>query len=636
MTPRGTIKFLLVAALLLGATFSAAAAPSWYDTAGALAAGVASSGTSPSQSGNNDKTPSGGANGEQVDYEVTPETHSGSSHRNRHRTNEASAKDEAERLRQTMRAIVTEYDRIGAGELAQQCIDASRIVQIAESPSGWREILFLLAGLISLIAALFITKILASMFKIEIAQLLWIPIAGCLTLLIGLFMAIRAAKKRKAAVAAGIALSAAGVISFVDPVRHAFFGIVADVFVIFTAWYVPLVMMAGTIMFLLFVFFFLCKSMGCGFDAIGAFLLRNTIGLIVIPGVCAVLFLAILSVVEPWFTGHAGELAAAWEDKTYIHQPGINSETADLESLRQLGLEAERDFEALISEVSRLSSESEAETHDWHDVWHRPVIGIEGQSTDGGTVPSQSGASPSGHGGAVPFAAYPKNVRRAAAEMARAAEGVYDGRLPRGAKPFDGFLPKWEQDAVSAHKWNGETGMLSIQSGLAAQVFLHRVGWHGYEMVVVFRGTASAKDGVEDWRQLLGGGFAPQYAEAAVLVRAVRASTDLPLVVIGHSLGGGQTQYAVAMNQGSSDIRGVGFNPAGLSANSIRDIEMRRGEGDSVRAARSLAMVRFDNDPVSTAGMLLGRVVVVDSGGIRGFAAHSIKMLAEAMERAAK
>ncbi len=37
MTPRGTIKFLLVAALLLGATFSAAAAPSWYETAGALA-----------------------------------------------------------------------------------------------------------------------------------------------------------------------------------------------------------------------------------------------------------------------------------------------------------------------------------------------------------------------------------------------------------------------------------------------------------------------------------------------------------------------------------------------------------------------------------------------------------------------
>lgn len=634
--PRGTIRLLRVVAMLLCASLSAATTTSWYDTAGALVAGVASSCTSPSKSGNNDQAPSGGTNGKPVNHEVTPESHSGSSHRNRHRTDEASAKEEAERLRQTMRAIVAEYDRIGAGELAQQCIDASRIVQIAENPSDWHEILFLLAGLVSLIVALFITKILASMFKIEIAQLLWIPIAGGFTLLVGLLMAIRAAKKRKVAVATGIALSAAGVISFVDPVRHAFFGIVTDAFVIFTAWYVPLVMVAGTIMFLLIIVFFLCKSMGGGFGAIGAFLLRNTIGLIVIPGICAVLFLAILSVVEPWFTGHAGELAAAWKDETYVSQPDIKSETADLELLRQRGLEVERDFETLIREVRRLSSESETEMHDWHDVWHRPVIETEGQPTTGETAPSPSGASPFGNGGAVPFAAYPRDVRRAAAEMARAAEGVYDGRLPRGAKPFDAFLPKWKQEAVSAHEWNGETGILSTQSGLAAQVFLHRVGWHGYEMVVVFRGTASAKDGMEDWRQLLGNGHSPQYAEAAALVRAVRASTDLPLVVFGHSLGGGQTQYAVAMNQGSDDIRGVGFNPAGLSANSVRDIEMRRGEGDSVRAANSLAIVRLDNDPVSTAGMLLGRVIVVDSGGIRGLAAHSIMTLAEAMEWAAK
>lgn len=634
--PRGTIRLLLVVATLLGATLPAAAATSWYDAAGALAAGVATSDTSPSKSGNGGKAPSGATNGEEARHEMTPESHSGSSSRNRRRTDEAAAREEAERFRQTMRAIVAEYDRIGAGELAQQCIDASRIVQIAENPSGWREILFLLAGLVSLIAALFITKILASMFKIEIAQLLWIPIAGCLTFLIGLFMAIRAAKKRKAAVAAGIALSAAGVISFVDPVRHAFFGIVADVFVIFTAWYVPLVMVAGTIIVLLVILFFLCNSIGGGFGAIGAFLLRNTIGLIVIPGVCAVLFLAILSVVEPWFTGHAGELAAVWEEEAYVPKPDLKAEAADLESLRQLGIEVERDFESLIREIRRLSSESESETHDWHDVWHRPVIEPEGQPAGGGTAPSPSGASMAGRGGAVPFAAYPRDVRLAAAEMARAAEGVYDGRLPRGAKPFDGFLPKWKQEAASAHEWNGATGMLSTQSGLAAQVFQRSVGWHGSEMVVVFRGTASAKDGLEDWRQLLGTGRAPQYAEAAALVRAVRASTDLPLVVFGHSLGGGQTQYAVAMNQGGGDIRGVGFNPAGLSANSVRDIELRRGEGDSVRAARSLAMVRLDNDPVSTAGMLLGRVVVVDSGGIRGFAAHSITTLAEAMERASK
>ena len=153
---------------------------------------------------------------------------------------------------------------------------------------------------------------------------------------------------------------------------------------------------------------------------------------------------------------------------------------------------------------------------------------------------------------------------------------------------------------------------------------------------MVFRGTADAKDGLEDWRQLFGERHAPQYVDAAALVRLVRESTDLPLVVLGHSLGGGQTQYGVAMNQGGGDIRGVGFNPAGLSSNSVRDIEMRRGEGDSVRSAQSLAMIRLDNDPISTAGVLLGRVVFVASGGIRGLAAHSITTLAEAMEMAAK
>lgn len=511
-----SVRFLVLVALWLGFSTAAMASLSWYDAAGALAAGVG--------------TPSA--------------TH-----------------EEAERFRETMRAVVAEYDKIGAGELAQQCIDASRIVQIAENPSGWREILFLLAGLVSLIAALFITKILASMFKVEIAQLLWIPIAGYIALLVGLFVAIRAAKKRKVAVAAGVALSAAGVISFVDPVRHAFFGIVADVFVVFTAWYVPIAAAALGIAGLLIVFFFLCKNVGDGFGAIGAFLLRNTIGLVAIPGVCAFLFLVILSVVGPWFEDHAGELAATREGEEHVSQAGV----AD---------------------------------------------------------------------GSVPFAAYSEDVRRAAAEMARVAEDVYEGTLPQGAKPFDGFLSTWRtQPGVSPHEGEPGTGTFSTQSGLVAQVFQHRVGWHGGEIVVVFRGTASVKDGMEDWRQLLGDGYAPQYAEAAALVRAVRASTELPLVVLGHSLGGGQTQYAVAMNQGSDDIRGVGFNPAGLSANSVRDIEMRRGEGDSVRAAHSLAMVRLDNDPVSTAGVLLGRVVGVPSGGIRGFASHSISTLTEAMER---
>lgn len=219
--------------------------------------------------------------------------------------------------------------------------------------------------------------------------------------------------------------------------------------------------------------------------------------------------------------------------------------------------------------------------------------------------------------------------------MARAAEGVYDGTLPRGATPFDGFLSNPAVRSISSHSWNARNGTFSTRTGLVAQVFQHSFGLGKTEMVVVFRGTESAKDGLEDWRQLLGDGFARQYDEAVALVRAVRETTELPLVILGHSLGGGQTQYAIAMNQGLGEMRGVGFNPAGLSSMSLGNIEQHRGEGDSVRAAHSLAMVRLVDDPVSTVGAFLGRIVTVASD-VRGVAAHSIAKLAEAMERLAQ
>lgn len=515
--------------------------------------------------------------GAQTSGVKTPWRVSEPSEREGHRRSvEESEREDAANLRETMNAVVAEYDKIGAGELARQCIDASRIVQIAENPSGWREILFLFAGLASLLAALFITKMFASMFKVEIAQLMWIPIAACIALLVGLFAAIHSAKKHKVAIAAGVALSAAGVVSLVDPVRHAFFGVVANAFAVFTAWYVPIAGAAISIAGLLFVFTLLCRQMGGGLGSVGAFVLRNAIGLVAIPGVCAFLFLAILSIVDPWLEDRMDELASPWEE----------------------GM-------------------SDADT------------GTSWQNDLGDNLQGMVG-------GEVPFSAFSEEVRKTAAEMARATEGVYDGTLPRGATPFNGFLSHPAMHAMSPSSWNWRNGTFTTQSGLVAQVFSRSTGSHGSEMMVVFRGTASAKDGLEDWRQLFGDGFAPQYAEAAALVRAVRATTDLPVVVLGHSLGGGQTQYAVAMNQGSDEIRGVGFNPAGLSANSLGDIEGRRGEGDSVRAARFLATVRLDNDPVSTAGVLLGRVVVAESGGVRGTAAHSIATLAKSMERFSK
>ena len=641
---RLALRVAAAALVLLGAAVPCAAS-SWYDTAGILAAGAISSSPANTEESGGKGNPGDGASSTKTSK---TETRTKSSR-------EKSAREDAAKLRKTMNAIVREYDKIGAGELARQCIDASRIVQIAENPTGWREILFLLAGLVSLIAALFITKLLGSMFKIEIAQLLWIPLAACIALLIGLFAAIRAAKKRKAAVAAGIALSAVGAVSFIDPLRHAFFSIVAEVFVIFTAWYVPLAAIAIGVVGLLFLYSLLCNHAGGVFASIGSFLLRNVIGIVLIPGVCALLFLGILSVVGPWFDRHANEFASAWEESEQATVSETSAAAVSLEALSAKAAKATKEIEDYSRRIHEAVQESSTTTTTTSESTTSGQ-GNGGYGGDNASGASQNGGSSSANSGMALFSAFPREVRQSAAEMARAAEGVYYGTLPRGSTPFDGFLShsslrprqgrSWDgsdgpfskpsPQSFTAHSWDARSGTFSTQSGLVAQVFSRDTGRGGREMVVVFRGTADARDGLENWRQLFGSGYAPQYSEAAALVTAVRETTALPLVVLGHSLGGGQTQYAVAMNQVADELRGVGFNPAGLSSMSIGDIERRRGEGDSVRAARSLAMVRLENDPVSAAGVHLGRIVIVASYGIQGISAHSISTLASAMERAAR
>ena len=456
-------------------------------------------------------------------------------------------------MREKADAIVAEYDKIGAGEMVQQCLDASRIVQIAESRTGWKEVVFLVAAFVAFTVSLFITKIIASMFKIAVAQLLWIPIGVCVAGIVALFVALRRASKYKMAVAAGAALSALGIVTVVDPVRHAFFDTVAWVLMLFASIYVPFVLFvigaAGVLLALMILFNNLCPSVGA---CIG-WVLKNLVALAVIPFVSCIVFLVIMSVVTP--------------------------------------------------SVDKLAG---------------------GEQSDGGASAVAG----------VPFASYPRNIRQTAVEMARVANDSYGGPLPDGAEPSTAFMTSPSIRNVDLRSWDASRAALETKSGLVAQVFKHKTGWLGSEMVVVFRGTASVKDLFEDGKQFSGLGEPRQYKEAAALVRAVLEAHDGPVVLIGHSLGAGQAQYALAMNVGSGKMRGVGFNAAGLAAELISDAELREG-GSSVAAAGAFANIRLDNDPVSSAGTLLGNVVVVESGGSKGISSHSMLTLIAAMERAA-
>ena len=514
-------RLFAIAACLFCTAGAAFAATSWYDTAGALTAGGAA-----------------GVSGGDA----------------KRAAREASIREDAIAFRQKMDAVVAQYDRISpeAGNLARQCIDASRIVDIAEHPTSFREIVFLAAVAIALIVSLFVTKILASMFKIEIAKLLWIPIAFVGGVLVACYATIRMATKRKALLAAGVAVSAAGAVSAIDPLRHGFFEFVANVLLAFSAWYVPLALTAVSLAGLLFVASLVIKNLGGG-GSWCTIVLRNVAGFVAIPAVCAVVFVGIMS-----FT------------------------TVHFVNLPESG----------------------------HDA----------------VQPAQARS----------FASFPKSTKSAAAEMARAAEGVYHDRLPAGTSPFGGIPDCARMAGLRLKSSNPATATFSTDSGLVAQVVRRKTGWGKEETAVIFRGTDSGADVREDFKQYFEIFGTRQYDEAAALLRAVCASTDGPIVVFGHSLGGGQAQYALAMNIESGRVRGVGFNSAGLSPRSIGAIEARRKDGDSVRVAASFAQVRMENDPVSTEGIQLGNIVEVPANGVPGVSAHSISALAGAMEALAR
>lgn len=251
-------RFVALAVLWVGGVMVSHAA-SWYEAAGALA-------TDPAAQTNDERD---------------------------------SSQEDGSKMRATVNAIVAEYDKIGAGEIVQQCLDASRIVQIAESKTGWKEIVFLIAALASFTVALFITKVIASMFNVAVTKLLWIPIGLCVAGLVALFITIRRAGKHKMAIAAGAALSALGVISVVDPVRHAFFETIASLLLWFTSLYVPFVLAvigaAGILILIMLVFHSLCPSVGAFVGKI----IKNLVALAVIPIVSGVVFLLIMSIVAP-------------------------------------------------------------------------------------------------------------------------------------------------------------------------------------------------------------------------------------------------------------------------------------------------------------------------------------------------
>lgn len=113
---------------------------------------------------------------------------------------------------------------------------------------------------------------------------------------------------------------------------------------------------------------------------------------------------------------------------------------------------------------------------------------------------------------------------------------------------------------------------------------------------------------VTDAAQIL---FGPEttYLASVGLLLDVARSFKKEVCVVGHSLGGGLMQYAVA-GAGMRNTYGVGFNSAGLSEHSKRTLTFARRH----RAESRICHICADTDPISPIGSHIGNVFHVDTG----------------------
>lgn len=141
-----------------------------------------------------------------------------------------------------------------------------------------------------------------------------------------------------------------------------------------------------------------------------------------------------------------------------------------------------------------------------------------------------------------------------------------------------------------------------------------------------FTGTNCFTHFITDVVQIMGGPDSVYFA-AVGITRAVKGLFPTKkIIVTGHSLGGGLTQFSVSAVMDSL-IQGLAFNSAGLSEATmdILEIHQERLKRDDSREKHVVNMshILMQHDVVSTFGTLVGKVEVLQSP-LRCFKAHKI------------